>query len=139
MSSIKAMCTVFFEEPFWVGIYEREDDNRYQVCKIIFGNEPKGQEVYEFMLKNWTKLKFSSSIEENSIVEKKINPKKMQRAIKKQLENIGIGTKAQQTLKLQQEQNKSERKSKARTKKEVDAEQKFESRQEKRKQKHKGH
>lgn len=35
-----------------------------------------------------------------------MNPKKMQRDVKRQMQNIGIGTKSQQALKLQQEQNK---------------------------------
>ena len=26
MSYIKSKLTVFFEEPFWVGLYERQDD-----------------------------------------------------------------------------------------------------------------
>ena len=33
--------TVFFEDPFWVGVYERTDGGRYEACKITFGAEPK--------------------------------------------------------------------------------------------------
>ena len=36
--------------------------------------------------------------------------KRMQREAKKQMQETGIGTKSQQALKLQQEQNKLERK-----------------------------
>lgn len=42
--------------------------------------------------------------------ERKISPKRMQREINSQLQNNGIGTKAQQALKLQCDQNKMERK-----------------------------
>ena len=42
----------------------------------------------------------------------KRNPRRMQRRAKKQMLEIGIGTKSQQALKLQQEQNKQERKEK---------------------------
>lgn len=84
-----------FENPFWIGLYERIDDNQYEVCKITFGTEPKDYEVYEFMLRNWSKLKFSSPIKTDKIEEHKINPKRMQREINRQLENKGIGTKAQ--------------------------------------------
>ena len=42
--------------------------------------------------------------------EVKQNPKRRQREVKKQLRNTGIGTKSQQALKLQQEQNKQEAK-----------------------------
>ena len=44
----------------------------------------------------------------------------MQRETKKQIHGIGIGTKSQQALKLQQEQNKQERKVRSREKREAD-------------------
>lgn len=44
--------TVFFEAPFWVGVYERMDGERYEVCKITFGAEPKDYEVWEFLRKS---------------------------------------------------------------------------------------
>ena len=101
--------TVFFEKPFWVGIYEREYDGKYEVCKITFGAEPKDYEVHAFILKNYGRLRFSPSLEASKMDEKRINPKRMQREINKQLQNTGIGTKAQQALKVQQEQGKLER------------------------------
>ena len=137
----KTVCklTVFFEEPFWVGIYERECDGKYEVCKITFGAEPKDYEVYDFMLKSYGKLRFSPSLETLAIGEKRINPKRMQRKINKQLQNTGIGTKAQQALKLGQEQGKLERKTRSREQREAEKERQFALRQEKRKKKHRGH
>ena len=41
--------TISFEAPFWVGLYEREEEGLYQVCKIPFGAEPKDYEVYAFL------------------------------------------------------------------------------------------
>ena len=38
--------TVLFEDPFWIGIYERTCDGQYEVCKITFGTEPKDYEVF---------------------------------------------------------------------------------------------
>ena len=49
----------------------------------------------------------------------KRNPKRMQRDAKKQMQENGIGTKSQQALKRQQEQNKQERKLKSRERKEA--------------------
>ena len=66
--------TVFFEEPFWVGIFERSCEEKYDVLKIVFGPEPKDYQVYEFILKNFHKLRFSNSIPNirtNDIKEKK--------------------------------------------------------------------
>jgi len=62
----------------------------------------------------------------------------MQRAISKQLKNRGIGTKSQQALKLQQEQNKLERKSLSKKRKEESRKAQFELRQQKKKAKHRG-
>ncbi|WP_337604360.1 DUF2992 family protein [Anaerotignum lactatifermentans] len=41
MEKVKVTMTVLFEEPFWIGIYEREDGESYQAAKILFGAEPK--------------------------------------------------------------------------------------------------
>ena len=112
--------TILFEAPFWIGLYERTDNGKYEVCKITFGSEPKDYEVYEFLLKNWHKLKFSPPIQAEVVIERKINPKRMQREIQSQLQDKGIGTKAQQALKLQHEQCKLERKIKSREQKEAE-------------------
>ena len=77
----RSTLTVFFENPFWVGVYERIDDDRYEVCKITFGAEPKDYEVWDFLLKNWSKLKFSPPSKAERVEERKINPKRMQREI----------------------------------------------------------
>ena len=130
---------VLFEDPFWIGICEREYESRYEVCKITFGAEPKDYEVYDFILKNYHKLRFSPSLETATMAEKRINPKRMRREIDKHLQNTGIGTKAQQALKLQKEQVKSERRSHSRMQREAEKERQFELRQEKRKEKHRGH
>lgn len=139
MEKTVSKLTIFFQEPFWVGIYERECSGKYEVCKITFGAEPKDYEVYDFILQNFSKLRFSPSIETVTIERNHINPKRMQRAIKKQLQDTGIGTKAQQTLKLQQEQEILERKSRSREQREVERERQFQLRQEKRKEKRRGH
>ena len=135
---MKSSLTILFENPFWIGLFERIDGDKYEVCKITFGAEPKDYEVYDFLLKNWHKLKFSPPVKTEKIEERKINPKRMQREINSQLENKGIGTKAQQALKLQQEQGKLERKVKSREQKEAEKERQFALRQEKKKAKHRG-
>lgn len=130
--------TILFEAPFWIGLYERMEHRRYEVCKITFGSEPKDYEVQEFLLKNWYRLKFSPPIQAASIIERKINPKRMQREFHSQLQDKGIGTKAQQALKLQYEQCKLEKKAKNREKKEADKDRQFALRREKTKAKHRG-
>lgn len=136
--AMRSSLTVLFENPFWIGLYERIDGDKYEACKITFGAEPKEYEVYEFLLKNWNRLKFSPPIETEMIEERKINPKRMQRKINGQLQDRGMGTKAQQAIKLQHEQNKLERKNKRCEQKEAEKERQYAIRQEKRKAKHRG-
>lgn len=139
MDKAVSKLTVFFEEPFWVGVYERDFNGRYEVCKITFGAEPKDYEVYDFLLKNWSQLRFSPSIEVGVLEERRVNPKRMQRSIMKQLQDTGVGTKAQQALKLQQEQGKLAHKTRSREQREEEKHRQFELHQKKRKAKHKGH
>lgn len=138
MDKVSGKLTVYFEEPFWIGIFERIQNGSLSVAKVTFGAEPKDYEVYDFILKHYYSLKFSVSVE---TVEKetKRNPKRLQREAKKQFEKSGVGTKAQQALKLQQEQNKQERKNKSRKQKEAEIQRMFELKQQKKKEKHKGH
>ena len=55
----------------------------------------------------------------------------MQRDVKRQMLNAGIGTKSQQALKLQQEQNKQKRKERSREEKEAEKQRMFDLKQRK--------
>lgn len=129
--------TVFFEEPFWVGVFERIENGRLTVCKVIFGAEPKDYEIQDFILKNYYQLRFSPAVAA-VVREVNQNPKRIQRIVQKQLANTGIGTKSQQALKLQQEQLKTERKVISREQKEAEKKRQFELKQQKKKEKHRG-
>ena len=137
MDKVSGKLTVFFEEPFWVGVFERVSDGKLSVCKITFGAEPKDYEVYEFILKNYYQLRFSLAVA-TDVKETSRNPKRVHRAVRKQVQNIGIGTKSQQALKLQQEQLKTERKTVSREQREAEKQRQFELKQQKRKEKHRG-
>ena len=137
MGSSNCRLTVFFDEPFWVGVFERIEDGRLSVSKVTFGAEPKDSEVYEFILKHYYELRFSPAVDA-VVKESKMNPKRMQREVKKQLSLSGIGTKSQQALKLQQEQNKQARKTKRKEIQAAQAERLFELKQQKKKEKHRG-
>ncbi|MDF2986742.1 MAG: hypothetical protein K0R50_2252 [Eubacterium sp.] len=135
---VTAQFTVYFEDPFWVGVYERKNGNLLEVSRVVFGEEPKDYEVFYYLLENWGKLRFSPLVEAESSEAHRINSKRMQRAINKQLSRTGIGTKAQQALKLQQEQNVIQRKAKNKQRMEEEKQFKFELKQIKKKEKHKG-
>ena len=138
MGKVSGKLTVYFDDPFWVGVFERTEDDKLSAAKVTFGTEPKDYEVYEFVLKHYYSLQFSPAVA-TVVKEVKRNPKRMQRDVKKQLQDTGIGTKSQQALKLQQEQNKQSRKVKSREQKLSEAERLFELKQQKKKDKHRGH
>ena len=132
MDRVSTSLTVYFEDPYWVGIFERIINKKLSVAKVTFGAEPKDYEVLEFINRNYYHLKFSPAVE-MVVKDTKKNPKRAQRDAKKETSETGIGTKSQQALKLQQEQNKLERKCKSREQKEAENQRLFELKQEKRK------
>ena len=135
---IQTNLTVYFEEPFWVGVFEIVDGGMLSVCKVTFGAEPKDYEVWEFILKHYYELCFSKSVKAE--IKKTVdNPKRRQRNAKNKLNESGIGTKSQQALKKQREEMKTERKQKSRKQKEAEKQRLFELKQQKRKEKKKGH
>ena len=137
MGEVWSRLLVCFEDPFWVGVFERIQDGKLAAAKVTFGSEPKDYEVSVFILRHYYSLQFSPAVE-TAVKEMKKNPKRMQRDVKRQMENTGIGTKSQQALKLQQEQNKKARKVKSREKKLAESERRFEMKQQKKKEKHRG-
>lgn len=130
--------TVFFEDPFWVGLFERSYKGKYEAAKIVFGVEPKDYEVYEFILKKLKNVKFSDPIKEENSIRKKINPKRLQRKIKKEVSGT-VGTKAQNAIKLDMENKKVARKASIKLKRKEYDELRFNLKQQKKKLKRKGH
>lgn len=129
--------SVFFEEPFWVGIFERIENVKLTAAKVIFGAEPKDAEVYEFILKHYYDLRFSPAVAADVKTEKK-NPKRIRREVKRQMSDKCVCTKSQMALKLQQEQFKLIRKTKSKEVKQAEIKRRFEQKQQKKKDKHRG-
>mgnify|MGYP004732701193 CR=1 FL=1 len=137
MREASGSLTVYFEDPFWVGVFERIEEGNLSVCKVTFGAEPKDYEVWEFVLRHYYELKFSPALK-TEIKQTADNPKRRQRNVKKQLRNVGIGTKSQQALKLQYEQSKSLHKGDKCKQRLEEAARLFALKQQKRKEKHRG-
>ena len=135
---MKASLTVFFEGPFWVGVFERISDGKLSVCKVTFGAEPKDYEIWNYVLRHYDELAFSPSIEA-AIRKTADNPKRRSRNARKHLESIGIGTKSQQALQRQREEKKTEHRRISRAERDVEAQRRFEMKQAKKKEKKRGH
>ena len=138
MDRVSGKLTIYFEDPFWVGVFERIENRKLSVAKVTFGAEPKDYEVLEFINRNYYHLQFSPAVE-TVVKDTRKNPKRAQRDAKKQTLETGIGTKSQQALKLQQEQNKQERKVRSREQRDAESQRLFELKQMKKREKHKGH
>ena len=141
MDSDLTRLTVFFEAPFWVGVFERFEGGTLSVCKITFGAEPKDYDVLSYVLKNYARLRFSPAVAPAvaaAVRQDAANPKRMQREIRRASSGCGVGTKAQQALQLQREEQKLERKTRTREQRDAEKQLKFDRRQQKRKEKHRG-
>lgn len=136
---ISIKLTVYFEDPFWVGVFERCEEDNLFATKVFFGSEPKDYEIYEFVLSKFQSVHFSNSVKLENVTEKRINPKRMQKKLKKEIQCNGVGTKSQQALKLKQESRKIEKKIISKSNADRLENEKFVKRQLKKKEKKKGH
>lgn len=131
--------TVFYENSFWVGVFEKIEGNKIKVCKVTFYKEPKSYDIYEFILKNYYKIKYSTDINCSYKNKKHKNPKKLQRQIKKDMMKNGVSKKAFEAIRIEREKNKIRKKIFNKKQKELEKKIKFEKKQKKKLEKKKGH
>lgn len=136
MSTIQL--TIYFEDPFWVGVFERIEGEKLSACKETFGAEPKDHEVWTFVLQRYAALNFSPSVQAEQ-KQAPDNPKRRLRNAQRQLQSSGVGTKSQRALTAQHEQQKTERRQLTRAQKEAEKQRRFDLKQQKKKEKHLGH
>ena len=74
--------TVFFDDPFWVGLYNIEDETGCRYARIVFGGEPADVELYDYFLRHYNDFQFSDYAEAVNPVRIR-NPKRRQREISK--------------------------------------------------------
>jgi hypothetical protein len=130
--------TVYFDEPFWVGVFERREFGRLETARVVFGAEPKDYEICEYIRLHYNQLVFGPPLGTEITESRRINPKRMQRKIRQEVSAVGIGTKAQQAIKLEREAGKAKRRSLQKACREAREKQKFELRQAKKKAKRRG-
>lgn len=139
MEQISVRLTVYFDDPFWVGVYERTECGRLTVSRVVFGAEPTDGEVYGLFLEGWRDLRFSPPVTQGKAPRENANPKRMQRLAARELNSRGVGTKAQQAMSRQREEQKQVRSQNRRERLREEAERKYALRAEKRKARHRGH
>jgi hypothetical protein len=131
--------TVFFESPFWVGIFERTESGKYQAARFVFGAEPTEPQLIQFALTEFLLLRFSDPVDKAKSHEGVVNYKRRMRDVKKQMMNPVGSTRAQLAVKQEFELQARLREQNSRMEHEADAERKFQLRQAKRAEKHRGH
>lgn len=137
MSSVGSF-SVFFEDPFWVGVFESYDNGILKIAKITFYKEPTERELQEFLIEDYDKLKFFEYKDSTSL-NKKMNPKRKIRDAKKQMKSNFCISKSKDYISRQFELNKINKKKSKAKEKEFLNEEKFIQKQAKRKEKHRGH
>lgn len=138
MDTERAALTVFFEQPFWVGVFERHSGGELSACKVTFGAEPKDYEVLDFILKHYTELQFSPAVE-TTMKQTADSPKRRQRSARKQVQLSGVATRSQQALQRQREARRVQKKRISKAQKDAEKQRRFDLKQQKRKAKHRGH
>ena len=137
MKIVSTGLTVYFEDGFWHGLFEQEYEGTYQVCRVTFGQEPKEDEILKLLQTQFARLSFSPEATVKQHVKIK-NPKRLQRAVKKQVKQE-VSSKSQELLQLQHEERKKHSKQQSSLQKQLLKQEKFERKQQKCREKHKGH
>jgi hypothetical protein len=132
--------TIFFEDPFWVGVVERREEGTLVAARHLFGAEPAPAEVLEFVLKRMSRLieNASMALEVAPTVPRAVNPKRAARQAAKALTQRGSSTQAQQALRLALEQHKQVRKQQTKAEREAEADYKHRLKIQKAKSRHRG-
>jgi hypothetical protein len=131
--------TVYFDPPFWVGIFEKFENNRCQAARQVFGSEPTEPELIRFALENYASLKFSQPALIDSENDKPANYKRRMREIRGQMLAPEKSTKAQQIIRQEYELTTNLRKYENRKDRIEEQKKKYMLRKAKQAEKHRGH
>ena len=133
---------VFFENRFWVGVFECTDKEGFSVAKHVFGGEPSNQEIYDFVLNKYHKLDFGKP-KEFDLKIKRVNPKRAQREVRREMKKVKEITKpstfAQDYMREELEKKNKAKKSKSSAEKQALKDKQFSIKQQKKKEKNRGH
>jgi len=135
---VTSVFTVFFEDPFWVGIVEENYNGINYMGKHIFGAEPSNSELLQFYIYEFDKIK-KVKISETNIETRKMGFKKSLNKSKKAQDKIGVGTKSQNLFKMAFEEGMETKKKERKIEELTNKEEKYKKKQEKKLEKKKGH
>jgi hypothetical protein len=136
--------TILFDAPYWIGVLEFERGGYLCVGKHIFGEEPSDQVVYDFVQRDLLTLQARVTVgvaldEHHDLAVRRINPKRAQREVRREVAKVGISTRSHDAMRLQIEQHKRARSSTSREECQAEREHKREIARAKAHAKHRGH
>lgn len=134
--------TILFDPPYWIGLLEAESDGLLYAVRHIFGAEPSDAEVYAFVQRDLIPLMRSMTVGipvDEGATSRHINPKRMQREMRREVLREGISSKAHEAMRLQIEANVQERHVISRAERDAQRQHKRDVAAAKAKAKHKGH
>ncbi len=115
--------TILFDPPYYIGLLEDERDGCLYAARHIFGAEPGDPQIYEFVLDDLYGLMRQMRVGLPvgfQPAERRVNSKRLQREIRRELERSGISSKAQEAMRLQIEANKEQRREQTRAEREAE-------------------
>jgi len=132
--------TVFFEEPFWVGIAEETDGTELRAFRHVFGAEPDDSTVAAFICQRLVPLLQSPvpTVTVGPPRERRCNPKRRLREAAREMRRPGVGTFAQEAIKREREHRKATARRLSRQEKDAQADRKRAIAVRKAKAKHRG-
>jgi len=132
-----AVLTVFFDEPFWVGVFERDAPGGLMVARVVFGAEPSDAEVHA-MLERWRGLPWRAAAVGDAPLRRCWSPKRAQREAARAAASPAPSTRAHEAMRLVLEAQARERAVRSREEMRLQAERRYRQRREKQKKHHRG-
>lgn len=132
------ICSVYFEEPFWIALFECWDEEGYSVCRTVFGAQPNEAELLAFALSQYYQLNFSTPMLEKTLSNHPKNFKRQQRENRQFMKSTQNNKRAWQAIQEEFEQRKTQRQEINHQEKETAERETYLIRQQKKKEKHRG-
>jgi hypothetical protein len=138
---LRARLTVYFDGQFWIGFFERDDDEGLSIARHVFGPEPSLPEIAELVTgRDWSRLRFiPTDGGDGRSHQPAANPKRRQRQAAREAKAKAPSTRSQEALKVALEQHKADSAAESRERRAEVAEERWRQRAAKRKEKKRGH
>lgn len=119
--------TVYFDDPWWVGVIACEEAGTLRVYRHVFGSEPSNEEVLAFVLQDYLRLTSRpvAGIASDAEGPRRRNPKRAAREAARMTAARGISTKSQEALRVAREAEAQARQATSREERKRAAEQKW--------------